>query len=68
MALRVDASALAAHASRLVAVLLAGVALGAATRPADDVVDRARASWTAFEAELGSVLADEGLPAGGTVA
>ena len=60
MALRVDASAVAAHASApLVAVLLTGVALGAATPPGDDVVDRAREFWTAFEAELGSVLADE---------
>ena len=61
MALRVDASAVAARASgSLVAVLLTGgVVLGAARPPADDVVDRAREFWTAFEAELGSVLADE---------
>ena len=60
MALRVDASAVAAHASApWVAVLITGVALGAAAPPADDVVNRAREFWTGFEAELGSVLADE---------
>jgi hypothetical protein len=57
MALRVDASARAS--APLVAVLLTGGVFGAAGPTGDDVVDRAREFWTAFEAELGSVLADE---------
>jgi hypothetical protein len=57
MALRVDAVPSPASAL-LVALLLTSVALCAAT-PGDEVVDRAREFWTAFEAELGSVLADE---------
>ena len=42
-----------------VALLFSGVAAGAATQPATEVIERARTFWVAFEAELGSVLADE---------
>ena len=51
-----------APALRTVAAIVATLAPAAASAPPDatgDLVARARASWTAFEASLGSVLADE---------